>query len=54
MNKEEIENILIEFPTISEFEAEVIFLRRDLYSYTAIQRCLGNPSKKLIRQILLK
>jgi len=38
----------------TELEAKILLMREDKQSYGMIQQYLGNPSKKFIRQILLK
>lgn len=48
------EIIANEMPNSTEFEQAVILLRQNNVSYANIQSYLGNPSKKVIRQILLK
>ena len=52
--KEEIQSIKDEYSDISDLEAQIVHLRREKFSYTAIQRTLGNPSKKFIRNTLNK
>lgn len=43
------------FPEITDkMERLCVILRSEGHTYTYIQRCLGNPSKKWIRQTLLK
>lgn len=43
------------FPEITDkMERLCVILRNEGHTYTYIQRCLGNPSKKWIRQTLLK
>ena len=37
-----------------KMERLCVILRHEGYSYTYIQRCLGNPSKKWIKQVLRK
>lgn len=43
-----------QYPEIDDFKAAVILLRRQKFSYGSIQKQLGNPSKKVIREILLR
>ena len=38
---------------MNNLDSKIITLRLQGYTYTAIQRSLGNPSKKYIRKILL-
>ena len=38
----------------SDLEKAILALRNNSYSYCEIQKALGNPSKKFIRQTLLK
>ena len=38
----------------SDLEKAILALRNNSYSYCEIQKALGNPSKKFIRQVLLK
>ena len=52
--EEDIDPILNQYPNITIKEAIVIFLRKDKYTYSNIQKKLGNPSKKWIREVLLK
>jgi hypothetical protein len=39
---------------MSELEEKIISLRKEGYTYKGIQLKLGNPSKKYIREVLLK
>lgn len=39
---------------MNELETKIVELRKEGLTYQAIQLRLGNPSKKLIRQILLE
>jgi hypothetical protein len=39
---------------MSELEEKIIILRKEGYTYKGIQLKLGNPSKKYIREVLLK
>ena len=39
---------------MSEIEEKIINLRKEGYTYNGIQLKLGNPSKKYIREVLLK
>lgn len=48
------ETIANEMPNSDEFEQAVILLRQNNATYSTIQSYLGNPSKKVIRKVLLK
>lgn len=52
--EEDIRPIQNQYPNIDLKEAIVLFLRRDNRTYGNIQKKLGNPSKKWIREVLLK
>ena len=43
-----------ELPGANEFEIAVVYLRKKNRTYSEIQQWLGNPSKKTIREVLLK
>ena len=47
-------DIIIQYKDASDLEKAILALRNNSYSYAEIQKALGNPSKKFIRQILLK
>jgi len=47
-------DLVSQYKDASELEKAILALRNNSYSYGEIQRALGNPSKKTIRQILLK
>lgn len=47
-------DIIIQYKDASDLEKAILALRNNSYSYTEIQKALGNPSKKFIRQVLLK
>lgn len=47
-------DIIIQYKDASDLEKAILALRNNSYSYTEIQKSLGNPSKKFIRQVLLK
>lgn len=47
-------DLISSYKDASDFEKAILALRNNSYSYAEIQRALGNPSKKMIRQILLK
>ena len=49
-----IPDITDEFPDATGFEKAVISMRRNGWSYEGIQKKLGMPSKKMIRNALLK
>ncbi len=56
-----LKEILDKYPSLAsqyedatDLEKAILVLRNNSYSYGEIQRALGNPSKKLIRQVLLK
>lgn len=42
------------YPGATEQELAILALRNNSYSYGEIQKAIGNPSKKFIRQVLLK
>lgn len=52
--EEEIRAVQQEFPEITINEACVVFMRREQYTFAEIQHWLGNPSKKWIREVMLK
>lgn len=47
-------DIIIQYKDASDLEKAILALRNNSYSYAEIQKALGNPSKKFIRQVLLK
>ena len=47
-------DIIIQYKDASDLEKAILALRSNSYSYAEIQKALGNPSKKFIRQVLLK
>lgn len=47
-------DIIIQYKDASDLEKAILALRNNSYSYAEIQKSLGNPSKKFIRQVLLK
>ena len=47
-------DIIIQYKDASDLEKAILALRNNSYSYAEIQKALGNPSKKIIRQVLLK
>ena len=47
-------DIIIQYKDASDLEKAILVLRNNSYSYAEIQKALGNPSKKFIRQVLLK
>ena len=47
-------DLISSYKDASDLEKAILALRNNSYSYAEIQRALGNPSKKMIRQILLK
>ena len=47
-------DIIIQYKDASDLEKAILALRNNSYSYAEIQKTLGNPSKKFIRQVLLK
>ena len=49
-----IPDISKEFPSANGFEKAVIAMRKQKWSYAEIQKKLGMPSKKQIREALLK
>jgi len=52
---EELNEIRNRYPTdISDFDLKIVYLAEDGNPYGVIQLCLGNPSKKYIREVLLK
>ena len=53
-NNEKLEKIKNEFDDISDLDAKIVILKEDFWSYGNIQLILGNPSKKYIRNVLLK
>ena len=53
-NAEKLEKIKNEFDDISDLDAKIVILKEDFWSYGNIQLFLGNPSKKYIRNVLLK
>lgn len=52
--EEDLAEVRKKYPEATEYELRILYLREDSYSYGAIQKLMGNPSKKEIRQILLK
>lgn len=47
-------DLISPYKNASDLEKAILALRNNSYSYAKIQRALGNPSKKFIRQVLLK
>ena len=47
-------DIIIQYKDASDIEKAILAPRNNSYSYAEIQKALGNPSKKFIRQVLLK
>ena len=47
-------DIIIQYKDASDLDKAILALRNNSYSYAEIQKALGNPSKKFIRQVLLK
>ena len=47
-------DIISQYKDASDLEKAILALRNNSYSYAEIQKVLGNPSKKFIRQVLLK
>lgn len=47
-------DIISQYKDASDLEKAILALRNNSYSYAEIQKALGNPSKKFIRQVLLK
>lgn len=47
-------DLISPYKDASDLEKAILALRNNSYSYAEIQRALGNPSKKMIRQVLLK
>lgn len=47
-------DIIFQYKDASDLEKAILALRNNSYSYAEIQKALGNPSKKFIRQVLLK
>lgn len=47
-------DLIIQYKDASDLEKAILALRNNSYSYAEIQKALGNPSKKFIRQVLLK
>ena len=47
-------DIITQYKDTSDLEKAILALRNNSYSYAEIQKALGNPSKKFIRQVLLK
>ena len=47
-------DIIIQYKDASDLEKAILALRNNSYSYAEIHKALGNPSKKFIRQVLLK
>lgn len=47
-------DIVSQYKDATDLEKAILVLRNNNYSYNEIQRSLGNPSKKTIRQVLLK
>ena len=47
-------DIITQYKDASDLEKAILALRNNSYSYAEIQKALGNPSKKFIRQVLLK
>ena len=47
-------DIIIQYKDASDLEKAILALRNNSYSYSEIKKALGNQSKKLIRQVLLK
>ena len=52
--KNKYKDIIIQYKDASDLEKAILALRNNSYSYAEIQKALGNPSKKFIRQVLLK
>lgn len=50
----EYKDLISQYKDASDLEKAILALRNNSYSYSEIQRALGNPSKKMIRQVLLK
>lgn len=50
----EHKNLVVQYKDASNLEKAILALRNNSYSYAKIQKALGNPSKKFIRQVLLK
>lgn len=44
----------IKYPEINDLEIAVLYLKENGYPYPQIQKLTGNPSRKLIRNIILK
>lgn len=47
-------DLISQYKDASDLEKAILALRNNSYSYAEIQKALGNPSKKFIRQVLLK
>ena len=47
-------DIISQYKDASDLEKAILALRNNSYSYAEIQKALGNPPKKFIRQVLLK
>lgn len=50
----EHKDLIAQYKDASDLEKAILALRNNSYSYAEIQKALGNPSKKFIRQVLLK
>lgn len=51
---EEHDAILNKYPNIEDFDSWILTFASEGFTYGEIQKIMGNPSKKKIRQILLK
>lgn len=49
-----VSKIADKYPTASRLELSMLMLREQRYTYAGIQRVLGNPSRKMIRDCILK
>lgn len=47
-------DLISQYKDATDLEKAILALRNNSYSYAEIQKALGNPSKKFIRQVLLK
>lgn len=47
-------DLISQYKDAADLEKAILALRNNSYSYAEIQKALGNPSKKFIRQVLLK
>ena len=54
INLNGIEDVTEQFPEASDFEKIIISLRKNGWNYGDIQKSLGMPPKKEIRNVLLK